>query len=155
MRSHLLILALLLSHIGCAQPMSTRRFSVDERPPAAQAQRNGRTNEVSRGRAESGPRAVQPEEPGTSSPAPREGDTSTVPTGTAGRRAVEAVTEGSGTTATGGSGEAKSKDADTPFSYSVSVAQPGSNRGRLVAAIALGAAVVAVALWAVRRRLGA
>src|SRR5688572_22832151 len=133
MRPILLILALLLSQVGCAQPMSTRRFSVDERPPAVQ--RNGGTNEVKRDGAESGPRAVLADEPlGTSRPEPAGGDSSATPTGTAGRRESEAVTESSGTT--------------------VAVAQPGSNRGRLAAAIALGAAVVAVALWAVRRRLG-
>ena len=153
MRPILLILALLLSQVGCAQPMSTRRFSVVERSPAVQ--RNGGTNEVKRDGAESGPRAVLADEPlGTSRPEPAGGDSSATPTGTAGRRESEAVTESSGTTATVGGGEVESKDADAPFSYSVAVAQPGSNRGRLAAAIALGAAVVAVALWAVRRRLG-
>ena len=153
MRPLLLILALLLSQVGCAQPMSTRRFSVDERPPAVQ--RNGRTNEVNRDGAESGPRAVLADEArGTSRPAPSEGESPTAPIGTAGRRESEAVTEGSGTTAAVGSGEVESKDdADAPISYSVGVAQPGSNRGRVAAAVALGAAVVAVALWAVRRRL--
>jgi len=63
------------------------------------------------------------------------------------------VTEGGETTATVGSAESTSKDADAPFSYTVAVAQPGSKRGRVAAGIALGAAVVAVAVWAVRRRL--
>src|SRR5688572_13676445 len=124
MRPFLLILALLLSHVGCAQPMSTGRISVDGRPPAVQ--RNGRTNEVNRNGAESGPRAELADEArGTSSPAPSEGDSSTTPIGTAGRRESEAVTEGSGTTAVG-SGVVESKDdVDAPISYSVGVAQPG------------------------------
>jgi len=131
--------------------MSTRRFSAVEAQPAAQ--RNGRTTDVSRGRAASRPAPVLPDAQGTSSSAPSEGDTSTTPTGTVGRSEAEAVTEGGETTATVGSAESTSKDADAPFSYTVAVAQPGSKRGRVAAGIALGAAVVAVAVWAVRRRL--
>jgi hypothetical protein len=153
MRPLLLILALLVSHTGCAQPLSTRRLA-DESP--AIAQRNGRTKEVTPRRVESGRAATLPEAEGASSEAPREGAASTfpVPTGTAGRGESPTVTDGSGTTATVGSAETEAKNADAPFSYSVAVEQPRSNRGRLAAAIALGAALVAAALWAVRRRLG-
>jgi hypothetical protein len=149
MRALLLIIALLCSHIGCAQPMSTRRFNVEGSTPLAQ--RNGGSN-LNRSRADSRPAPVLPEAPGVSR-APREGAPA-APTGTAGRdEAEEGRPDAGGTTATAGSSDSESKEAAAPFSYSVAVAQPSSARGRLAAGLALGAGVIAIALWTLRRRL--
>jgi hypothetical protein len=151
MRALLIVLAMVCTHAGCAQPMATRPFSVERsRPPA---QRDNRNPEANRSRA-----AVPSRQEGVESPSASGGQqpearvSPATPTGTTGREAAEAVTDDGSATATGGSAVTESKDEEAPISYSVAVDHPSSSRRGLAAGIALGTGVIAVALWVLSRR---
>jgi hypothetical protein len=133
--------------------MTTRPFSVDRNTPPAQ--RDNRNREANRSRAAVPPRQVPAESPDVSGGGHRRGAAvpPAGPVGTAGRDDAGATIDGGRTSVAGGAAVTESTEAEAPISYTVAVDRPSSGRRGLVAGIALGAGVIAVALWALTRRL--
>ena len=152
MRALLLILAVLCSQVGCAQRLTTREFGADSGSPSVQ--RNGRASVAARSRAESQPPTAIAEAQGLSGRAPREGNGPAAAIGTGGGDEVESAPHAGAAPTAATAGSSNSAESDAPFSYSVGVEPPSTTRGWLGAGIALGAGVLAIALWALSRRLG-
>ena len=153
MRALLLILALLCSQVGCAQRLTSREFGADSGTPTLQ--RNGRASVAARSRAEAQLPTSIPEAQGLSGRAPLEGNGPATGIGTGGGDEVESKSRAGAAAPTDATtGSSNSTEFDAPFSYSVGVESPATTRGWLGAGMAVGAGVLAVALWAISRRLG-